>query len=84
MEINLIDICFLVQLYIRAIDWEGAEEGFSYKYQDVIYYDGEHFPHDDKGFDVVFHTEVAEHVENLEQFFGECYRVLKDGGRTSF
>lgn len=75
---------FSDKIIYSAIDWEGAEEGFSYKYPDVIYYDGKHFPHESKMFDVIFHTEVAEHVENLEYFFGECHRVLKHDGELLF
>lgn len=38
------------------------------------------FPFDDGAFDVVFATQVVEHVENLPHTLGEMARVCKSGG----
>ncbi|MGQ9663173.1 MAG: class I SAM-dependent methyltransferase, partial [Kiritimatiellia bacterium] len=43
-------------------------------------YDGERIPYPDLSFDVVFSSNVLEHVANLPQFLAEVYRVLKPGG----
>src|SRR5450756_1413968 len=45
-----------------GLDWEQAEEGFSYRTPDTIYYDGGEFPFTETTFDFVFHTEVLEHI----------------------
>ena len=39
-------------------------------------------PYDDNSFDVVYHSQVLEHIPKNEaaKFIGECYRVLKPGG----
>jgi predicted SAM-dependent methyltransferase len=34
----------------------------------------------DNRFDLVFASHVIEHVKNLDHFFSESFRVLKDGG----
>ena len=67
-----------------AIDWEGSEEHFKYKIPDVTYYDGENFPCSDGEYNIVFHTEVVEHVKNLNLFFKECFRVLCKNGEMVF
>ena len=44
------------------------------------FYDGENIPFKQEEFDVVFSTEVMEHVQNPEKYLDEIYRVLtKDG-----
>jgi SAM-dependent methyltransferase len=45
-----------------------------------IFYDGKTFPFEDSYFDVIFSTEVIEHVEDLDSYCKESYRVLKPGG----
>jgi SAM-dependent methyltransferase len=45
-----------------------------------IYYDGLHFPFDDKSFDSAVCFEVLEHVFNPIQFLTEINRVLKNDG----
>jgi len=49
------------------------------KVADVIY-DGKHIPFGDQEFDIVFCTEVMEHVPEPSEFLAEIYRVLKPGG----
>lgn len=66
------------------MDWEGAERGFQYSISDIIHYDGVHFPFEDNIYDLVFHTEVTEHVQDVAFFFKECYRVLRQGGELLF
>lgn len=67
-----------------GIDWDGSTDNFGYKQENVIYYDGEHFPVEDESIDLVFHTEVAEHIPDLDLFFSECHRVLKQKGTMLF
>jgi SAM-dependent methyltransferase len=43
-------------------------------------YDGHHIPIEDKSVDVIFSSNVLEHVENLEEIFGEFRRILKPEG----
>jgi SAM-dependent methyltransferase len=67
--------------HYRGLDWQGAEKHFQYRTNDTIYYSGEQFPFADHTFDYLFHTEVMEHVYDLNLFLKECCRVLKpDGG----
>lgn len=66
------------------VDWEGAEENFSYSNNNIVHYDGVHFPFHEEEFDVVFHTEVAEHISDLSYFFKECNRVMKEKGELLF
>ncbi|MEW6451038.1 MAG: methyltransferase domain-containing protein [Pseudomonadota bacterium] len=46
----------------------------------VIDYDGAHFPLPDASVDVVFSSNVLEHVRDLPQIYSEIRRVLKPGG----
>jgi len=47
----------------------------------VLVYDGVHLPFDDKSFDVVFSSNVLEHVTNLPGLLADVRRVLTPGGR---
>lgn len=47
---------------------------------DVIDYDGTSVPCDDKIFDVVFSSNVLEHVAGIEQMLAELRRVMRDDG----
>jgi SAM-dependent methyltransferase len=67
-----------------ALDWEKADIHFGYEAKDVLYYDGTRFPFKDGVFNLVFHTEVLEHVYHLAPFLSECHRVLADDGRMLF
>jgi len=44
------------------------------------YYDGLNIPYSDNSFDMVFSTQVFEHVEELDELMLEVRRVLKPGG----
>jgi SAM-dependent methyltransferase len=67
-----------------ALDWEGSKVFFASGAKDVHYYDGTQFPFEDGMFNLVFHTEVLEHVYHLGPFLYECHRVLANGGRMLF
>jgi len=67
-----------------GIDWEGAYSSFHYNSADTIYYNGDIFPLADESFDYLFHTEVLEHIFDLNLFLTECYRVLSNKGKMFF
>jgi len=46
----------------------------------VKYYDGHHIPFPDNHFDVVYSSNVLEHVAHRDEFQKEIMRVLKPGG----
>lgn len=68
----------------HALDWKGAGEHFHYKNNRAVYYDGGTFPLRDGAFNLVFHTEVLEHIYDLKRFLSECNRVLAKGGEMFF
>jgi SAM-dependent methyltransferase len=67
-----------------ALDWEGSDRCFGTRVKDTLYYDGTRFPVADRSFNLLFHTEVLEHIYPLRSFLSECYRVLKDNGQMVF
>lgn len=67
-----------------AIDWKGADAAFHYKNADTLYFDGGAFPFPDESFNCIFHTEVLEHIYELNQFLSECHRVVVKGGKMFF
>lgn len=46
----------------------------------VTFYDGEHLPFPDASFDIVFSSNVLEHVERLPALLAETRRVARAGG----
>lgn len=46
----------------------------------VVDYDGHRIPFGDDSFDVVFSSNVLEHIPHVEEFQREIHRVLKPGG----
>ncbi|PYR99043.1 MAG: hypothetical protein DMG15_04965 [Acidobacteria bacterium] len=46
----------------------------------VLDYDGRHIPFPDRHFDVVFSSNVLEHIPHMREFQREIQRVLKDDG----
>jgi ubiquinone/menaquinone biosynthesis C-methylase UbiE len=48
----------------------------------VIEYDGTHIPFPDHHFDIVFSSNVLEHIPHVKEFQVEIKRVLKPGGRA--
>jgi SAM-dependent methyltransferase len=67
-----------------ALDWEGSDVHFAYRAKDAVYYDGTNFPFKDGIFNLLFHTEVLEHVYHLGPFLSECHRVLAADGQMLF
>lgn len=49
----------------------------------VINYDGHIIPFEDNYFDIIFSSNVLEHVPHILQFQSEIHRVLKPGGGSS-
>ncbi len=47
---------------------------------DVTDYDGHHIPFPDNEFDIIFSSNVLEHIAHVEEFQNEIKRVLKDDG----
>lgn len=47
----------------------------------VTLYDGRKLPFGDAVFDIIFSSNVLEHVDDLDGMLAECGRVLKPGGR---
>ena len=68
----------------EGLDSAGAKEHFAYQAPDTTYYDGPLFPLEDDQFENVFHTEVLEHIYDVQTFLGECRRILKPGGSMFF
>ena len=64
---------------VSAIDINKNEE-ISKNSINFLVYDGKQIPLDDKKFDIVFSSNVLEHLTNLDQIQREIYRVLKDDG----
>ena len=61
---------------------EQAQFGYSGKLNSekkIVYYDGEEFPFKDNEFDYIICSHVLEHVENLELFLSEIFRVAPKG-----
>jgi SAM-dependent methyltransferase len=47
--------------------------------KEIVHYDGSIFPFQDKEFDYVICSHVLEHVENIELFLSEIFRVASKG-----
>ena len=67
-----------------GIDTKDADANFDYHEADVVYYDGYTFPLNDSEIDLVFHSEVIEHIYDTRHFLSECSRVLRPGGEMIF
>ncbi len=48
----------------------------------VLPYDGKTLPFPNRSFDIVFSSNVLEHIPHVEEFQAEIHRVLKPGGRA--
>ena len=64
---------------IDSIDLPGSMYSEERVYE-VVDYDGHRIPFDDDTFDVVFSSNVLEHIQNLEEIQAEFRRVLRPGG----
>lgn len=65
--------------HVEAIDLAPLRPA-SERMFDVKTYDGIHLPFADGSFDVVFSSNVLEHIPHVEQFQNEIRRVLRRGG----
>ena len=71
--------CFKFNTYI-GIDIENS--GHDHKNENIdMYYDGKKIPFSDEHFDLIFSSEVFEHIFNLEDIIKELKRVLKTNGK---
>jgi SAM-dependent methyltransferase len=72
---------YLSELGFDVIALDLASSGYAaervYPVQD---YDGRHIPLEDHSVDVIFSSNVMEHVENLPEILAEFRRVLRPGG----
>lgn len=64
---------------VAAIDLEGSSAGPGQLWP-VSVYDGKHIPFPDGYFDVVFSSNVLEHIPHVAAFQSEIWRVLKPDG----
>jgi SAM-dependent methyltransferase len=64
-----------------GIDTADAEAQFGYRVPDTIYFEGDRWPIDDAGADVVLSTETMEHVFDSRAFLLEAKRILRPDGR---
>jgi 2-polyprenyl-3-methyl-5-hydroxy-6-metoxy-1,4-benzoquinol methylase len=72
-------VYFVNGIDISHVAIEGfIKSGFEGKQCDIVI-DG--IPYDDNYFDMVFASEVIEHIADTEEFMNELKRVLKPGGR---
>lgn len=64
---------------VEAIDLEEANESSETVFN-IIKYDGQRIPFDNETFDIVFSSNVLEHIPHLIEFQEEIQRVLKKDG----
>lgn len=64
---------------VQAIDIEESNYA-KVREWDVVSYDGNTIPFENNSFDVVFSSNVLEHIPHVEIFQKEIARVLKEGG----
>jgi SAM-dependent methyltransferase len=64
---------------VEAIDLSGSNYR-EHRVFPVVDYDGHRIPSGDASFDVVFSSNVLEHIPHVEEFQHEIHRVLKPGG----
>lgn len=72
---------FLEKNYSSEAIWE-LQRGYAQKLstdKKTVYYDGGVFPFEDNAFDYVICSHVIEHVENVEFFLSELFRVARKG-----
>jgi SAM-dependent methyltransferase len=68
---------------VQGIDVKGNDINYSYDSEriwEVTVYDGHTIPFADKSFDVIYSSNVLEHIPHVEEFQKELIRVLKDDG----
>ena len=66
---------------VQAIDVDVAGAGYKeIREWPVILYDGDRIPFSDRCFDIVFSSNVLEHIPQVDRFQAEIKRVLTPGG----
>lgn len=65
--------------HVSAVDLRQSDYS-QHRVFPVVDYDGRHLPFEDRRFDVVFSSNVLEHMEDLSAIYDEIRRVLKPGG----
>lgn len=73
------DILRRAGLRVAAIDLPTSSYG-KVRVSCVVSYDGQHIPFRDGEFDVIFSSNVLEHVPHVEDYQSELHRVLKSTG----
>lgn len=72
-------------LFTKADNYIGLDienEAHSHEKEEIdVYYDGKTIPFNNGHFDVVFSSEVFEHIFDIEDIIKEINRVLKTGGK---
>jgi len=68
------------EFHIIDISKRQIERAKKKGYNTIIYDISKGFPHDDESFDIVFASEVIEHIFDTTYFLKECRRVLKKDG----
>lgn len=69
---------------IETIKAMSEEQRASIPAENFVTSPGEDLAFEDNTFDIVFHNEVLEHVQNDKKTIEECLRVLKPGGLMIF
>lgn len=64
---------------VFAVDIPGSRYD-AHRIWPVMLYDGCHLPFRDASFDIVFSSNVLEHIADISSFENEIHRVLKDNG----
>ena len=70
----------ILEKYRSAANAIAKKENLADKFEFVCA-DGANTGFEDDFFDVIIMNDVVEHVDNPENIFNECYRILKPGGR---
>jgi len=70
--------------FYTAVDQPTLAREFNYSSEPIIAADACRLPVKDAVCDLVFHTEVIEHIWDYRAFLTECRRVTKPGGRLVF
>lgn len=65
---------------VEAIDLDESISKHKQEFYHVVRYDGFHIPFPDNSFDIIFSSNVQEHIPHIRPFQSEIKRVLKSNG----
>jgi ubiquinone/menaquinone biosynthesis C-methylase UbiE len=65
--------------HVESVDVETSNYAAALQYP-IKLYDGRHLPFPENSFDIVFSSNVLEHIRDIEEFQSEIRRVLKPSG----